>query len=186
MSNILFTSDTHFGHEKIIKYSNRPFQNVQEMDEALIQNWNRLVGPRDTVWHLGDFSFLKFSDLQKLLPRLNGDIHLVLGNHDQKRIIPHTRELLSQGKIKSIQSYAEIEYGEHFFCLFHYGQRVWNRSHYGSFHLYGHSHGGLPPHGKSVDVGVDCREITDEYRPVTIDEVITYLSAREGAGLVKR
>ncbi len=172
-----FISDTHFGHKNIIRYSNRPFSSVEDMNEALIQNWNALVKPDDVVWHNGDFAFMPYSDFKSLIWRLNGHINVILGNHD-KMIIQHRADLLKHGKIESIQNYAELKTAGKMFVLFHYGQRVWNKSHHGSIHLYGHSHGSLPPHGKSVDVGVDCKEITHEYRPVSLDEVVKYMETR--------
>lgn len=178
MKNIFFCSDTHFGHSNIIKYSNRPYENVAEMNEALIQNWNALVKPADEVWHLGDFAFMQFDVFKTLLRQLNGNIYFVRGNHD--KIIDQNRvEILRQGKIKTIQDYAEVKVAGKMIVLAHYGHRVWNKSHYGSIHLYGHSHGSLPPHGLSVDVGVDCKEITPEYRPIHLDEVLKYMSGRQ-------
>lgn len=177
MSDIFFISDTHFGHANIIRYSNRPFSSVEEMNNQLVQNWNALVKPDDIVWHLGDFAFMKLSEFKSLLWRLNGHINVVLGNHD-KVIDQHSRDLLNMGKIESIQNYAELKVAGKMIVLFHYGQRVWNGSHRGSIHLYGHSHGSLPPFGKSVDVGVDSKEITHEYRPVSLDEVIKYMDKR--------
>lgn len=175
---IHFTSDTHWGHKNIIKYSNRPFKDVEEMNEALIKNWNERVAQDDTVYHLGDFAFLPYDALKRTARRLNGTKHLILGNHD-KTIIQSQTDLLKSGTFNSIQNYAEISYNGQFIVLFHYGQRVWNKSHRGSIMLYGHSHGSLPPFGKSVDVGVDSKEITHEYRPVTADEVLAYMSKRE-------
>lgn len=72
-------SDTHFRHGRIIKYCNRPFHSVEEMNECLVRNWNAVVAPADTVYHLGDFGF---GDLSEFRSRLNGDIHLIQGNHD--------------------------------------------------------------------------------------------------------
>lgn len=175
---IHFVSDTHWGHANIIKYSNRPFDSVEEMNEALIQNWNERVGQYDIVYHLGDFAFMPYDALKRTARRLNGVKHLILGNHD-KTIIQSQNDLLSSGTFASIQNYVELRHAGEFFCLFHYGQRVWNKSHRGSIHLYGHSHGSLPPFGKSVDVGVDCKEITPDYRPVSVDEVIAYMKKRE-------
>jgi len=179
MTNTLFVSDTHFGHQNIILYSKRPFSNIDEMNEALIDNWNKEVKVNDEVWHLGDFAFMGVRDFKNVLRRLNGHINVVLGNHD-KVITSNTRELLDQGKIVTIQNYAELKRADKFLVLFHYGQRTWNKSHHGSIHLYGHSHGSLPPFGKSVDAGVDCKEITTEYRPIHLDEVVRYMDKRKG------
>ncbi len=82
---IFYISDTHFGHENIIKYCNRPFQNVEEMNERIINNWNSVVGKDDIIYHLGDFAF-KNSKITDLVKRLNGTIYLIKGNHDSKNV----------------------------------------------------------------------------------------------------
>jgi calcineurin-like phosphoesterase family protein len=177
--NHWFTSDTHWGHANIIKYSNRPFADVREMNEHLVQEWNKLVKPGDIVHHLGDFAFMPYKDFKTLLWSLNGNIEGVFGNHD-KELHKNQADILRQGKITSLRHYQELKLsGCPMICLFHYGQRVWNKSHHGSIMLYGHSHGSLPPFGKSVDVGVDCTEITTEYRPIHLDEVLDYMSKRD-------
>lgn len=79
MKNIFLISDTHFGHEKIITYCNRPFKNVEEMDETMIDNWNNVVRDQDIVYHLGDVFFNTNSNWHL---RLRGHKRLVLGNHD--------------------------------------------------------------------------------------------------------
>lgn len=78
--NIWFISDTHFHHENIIKYCNRPFTNVQEMDEYMIQEWNKLVQPPDHVYHLGDVMMPK--RMSSILQKLKGKLRLIIGNHD--------------------------------------------------------------------------------------------------------
>lgn len=78
-----FTSDTHFWHRNIIKYSNRPFDSVEEMNEAIIDNWNSVVGPDDTVFHLGDVALGPWSEWAGTLSRLNGYKILVVGNHER-------------------------------------------------------------------------------------------------------
>jgi calcineurin-like phosphoesterase family protein len=176
-----FISDTHFGHANIIKYSNRPYLNVDDMNEKMIAAWNQLVKTKDSVYHMGDFAFLPLPKLKEVVRRLNGQKHLILGNHD-KEIIKNQDSLIGSGLgglFSSIQYYREINVSGKMICLFHYGQRVWNKSHRGSIMLYGHSHGSLPPHGLSVDVGVDCKEITEDYRPIHLDEVLKYMSNRE-------
>lgn len=176
-----FISDTHFGHANIIRYSNRPFTDVVQMNEAMIKSWNELVKPDDEVWHLGDFAFMPFAKFNVLCKRLNGKINVVLGNHDA--VIENNRMISfdptgEHYAFSSVQHYKELKAGGKFIVLHHYGQRVWNKSHHGSIHLYGHSHGSLPPHGLSVDVGVDCKEITPDYRPIHIDEVVSYMAKR--------
>jgi len=150
------------------------------MNEKMIAAWNTLVKPEDDIYHLGDFAFMKPGPLWSLLWRLQGKKHLILGNHD-KYIIDNWDELLDRGAFASIQYYRELKVAGKMLCLFHFGQRVWNKSHRGSIHLYGHSHGSLPPHGLSVDVGVDCKEITSDYRPIHLTEVLDYMSKREKA-----
>ena len=95
-----FTADTHFYHENIIEYSNRPFGSVYHMNETLIKNWNSRVKPGDIVFHLGDFAFKSSkSDIKSILDRLNGQIILIKGNHD------------SNNNIKSIIQDLRIFYG---------------------------------------------------------------------------
>lgn len=149
------------------------------MNETLIRNWNEVVAPDDTVWHLGDFAFCQLRQFEELLRRLNGHKNVVLGNHD-KVIINHRKHLLQSGLFESIERDVELRLDDApMIVLHHYGKRVWNKSHYGSIHLYGHSHGSLPPYGKSVDVGVDCREVGPGYRPYSLTEVLQYMSGRE-------
>lgn len=78
-----FTSDLHFGHANVIKYCNRPYRTAEEMDEDLISKWNSVVSPQDEVYHLGDFAFLKDEKIKLIVPRLNGKIHGIWGNHDK-------------------------------------------------------------------------------------------------------
>ena len=81
-----FTSDTHFYHENIIKYCNRPFANAAEMNDEIVKQWNSVVKPDDLVWHLGDFALGKKENVTEILPKLNGKINLVLGNHDHQKL----------------------------------------------------------------------------------------------------
>lgn len=170
-----FTSDSHFGHRNIIKYSNRVDpetgqqfdltpQGVEKMDETMISIWNSIVRPNDEVYHLGDFSMGRTA-VPNIVRRLNGNIHLVWGNHDSDQV----RSLECWA---SSQPYLEIkEQGQHL-VLCHYSMRVWNRSHHGAIMLYGHSHGSLPGNNQSLDVGVDCWG----YKPVSLDEIKGRLS----------
>lgn len=82
MPNTFFIGDTHFGHANIIKFEKnaRPFATIEEHDEALVENWNKVVKAKDIVWHLGDFAF--GAAKVDIAGRLNGDKRLVMGNHD--------------------------------------------------------------------------------------------------------
>ncbi len=163
---IWFTADTHFGHAKLIKNTHRPFKDVEEMDRALIENWNRVVADGDTVYHLGDFCWIaKVPVWEQYRAQLKGNITLIKGNHDLRR-----------NKISYL--FREVEYikqvcwNKHKIILCHYAMRIWDRSHYGTYQLYGHSHGTLNPIGKQMDVGVDCKN----YTPISIEEVFRIMS----------
>ena len=91
--NIFVVSDTHFGHANIIRYCNRPFANVEEMDEAIIDNWNAEVHDQDIVYHLGDVYFRN----AHLLHRLRGRKRLILGNHDNgkdQNLLDHFQKIM--------------------------------------------------------------------------------------------
>lgn len=81
--NVFFTSDTHFGHNNILTYTKRPFASIEEHDEALIDNWNSVVSPDSTIYHLGDVMFTNEQRAYDILSQLNGHKVLILGNHDK-------------------------------------------------------------------------------------------------------
>lgn len=83
-NNLWFVSDTHFNHNSILKFCNRPFETIEEHDQKLIENWNSVVGSEDTVFHLGDFCFGGAPKWKEIRSQLNGHIILIVGNHDQK------------------------------------------------------------------------------------------------------
>lgn len=181
---VWFTSDTHWGHARVIQYANRPYSSVEEMDEALIRNWNEVVQHGDLVYHLGDLSFHKPEQTCRILARLNGQKYLIFGNHDKDA----RREEGIQSHFVWCRDYAEIDVPDpnplipgakkprQKIILTHYSMRVWNRSHHGSFNLYGHSHGTLydDPKLLSMDVGVD----PNGYYPVSYEEVKRRMSQK--------
>ena len=172
VTKVFFTSDTHFGHRNIIKYCNRPYQNIDEMHSEMIMNWNRVVGEDDIVFHLGDFSFMKeWKDINELIWSLNGQIYLIPGNHDNVNLLSRG-ELAQKFNILSTLQEVDIQVEDEKlrFVLCHYAMRVWNKSHYGAIHLYGHSHGTLPDDAtsRSMDVGADCNKFT----PISIDDIL--------------
>jgi calcineurin-like phosphoesterase family protein len=165
-----FTADTHFGHEAIIRLAGRPFASVEEMDTALIANWNRVVAAGDLVWHLGDFCYRASHGPEYYRARLNGKIHLIAGNHDTQTVKHHAGLFVSIDEIREIESS-----GEHI-LLCHYPMREWPGAWRGAWHLFGHVHGRLDdePLGLSLDVGVDSHQ----FAPIAIGRIRELLAGR--------
>jgi len=169
MSTFL-TADTHFGHPLMMTMNNRPrpFSSVWEMDEAMIAAWNDVVHPKDTVWHLGDFS-MKHDQrrISEIFHALNGRKHLVLGNHDVDKkgaVLP----ALSRLDWVSISHFAEIKHDGQRIMLGHYAPYVWNQAHRGAFAAFGHSHGSVVGMPGTIDVGVDNQGL----RPISVEEFV--------------
>lgn len=168
---IFFTSDTHFSHFNVIKYAKRPFVNVDEMNEEMINRWNAVVTKSDFVYHLGDFAFEKDeAKLIWIISRLNGEIHLIEGNHDNKMSSKVKKQFASISPFKELKVVDPDGWGGHqSVTLCHYALRTWNKSHFGSYSLFGHSHGSLPDDNNalSLDVGVDCWD----FYPVEYEQI---------------
>lgn len=149
-----FTSDLHFGHKNIMKFCpiSRPYCSVEDMDGTIIDEWNARVQPGDDVFFLGDFAFHKATMVEKILQVLNGNIHIIYGNHDQViKLNPNLQEYFA-----SHHEYLEIEHEKTKICMFHYPMAVWNKCHHGSIHLHGHSHGEHDANDqRMLDVGWD-------------------------------
>jgi calcineurin-like phosphoesterase family protein len=169
---IFFTSDTHYGHQSIIRFCHRPFSSTTDMDITMIDNWNKVVSKNDTVYHIGDFSFHRNSAVnEEILSTLNGNKILIRGNHD------HNQVARMKGW-KEVHQYYELKIQGYRFVLFHYPIGSWNASYHGSFHLHGHSHGsyesetwGNGHHKLRLDVGVD----SNQFIPWSMDEVIHHM-----------
>lgn len=156
---IFFTADTHFGHKNIIKYCDRPYKSTGIMDVQIVANWNSVVRPEDTVYHLGDVGLCSPEHLKPILDTLAGNIFLIKGNHEKAALSPLCRdrfiEIKDMHTLKNVvvdtetQTTADI-------VLCHYAMSVWDKSHHGAWHLFGHSHGTHNGVGLSLDIGVDC------------------------------
>lgn len=150
-----FTSDEHMAHRNIIKYCNRPFDSVEEMDTTIIHNHNEMVSKNDVVIHLGDFTLKKQKkEVYEYIQQLNGTHMFLRGSHD--RWLNKNHQMIWEKIIEGV-----------FIVACHYAMRVWARSHYNSWHIYGHSHGQLESQGKSHDVGVD----NNNFYPVSFDQL---------------
>lgn len=117
MPNTFFISDTHFFNDNIIRYCNRPFANAEEMNAALIHNWNSVVKPEDTVYHLGDFVMGRTDGVEPILSQLNGHIVLVRGNHDTDAKLDIYSRFPDKIEVKDI---AYVPYNGLFFVCCHF------------------------------------------------------------------
>jgi len=164
-SNLYFTSDLHFHHKNILKFTDRKnfFNDVDEMNEGLIERWNKKVSAQSSVIIAGDFSFGSPEQTYDIFSRLNGYKFLAMGNHDSKSKI-------SLCNFIAVGDVLECNFGGSSFFIAHYAHRIWNKSHYGTIHLYGHSHGTLPddPDARSMDCGVDCHP---DLEPFSFEEI---------------
>lgn len=117
MSKIWFTSDTHFGHDRDFMFTARGLTNIEDHDELLFSLWNELVAPDDEVYHLGDVFLLNNEHGLDLLSKLNGKIHIIIGNHDTKTRV----ELFNQcSNVVEVTQVKELKVGKHYFWLCHY------------------------------------------------------------------
>jgi len=181
---IWFTADWHLGHQFMLRgipgepVPRPKFSSVEEMNETIIENHNRVVKPGDLVYNLGDFA-LKISTEEALtyFKRLNGMQFLIEGNHE---VVGKKLPWIWVRDIEQIHPQIEME-GLEPIVLCHYAMRTWEGSHRGTWQLYGHSHSMLPelPELLSFDIGVDVPEWN--YTPVSLEQVAEKMKAKRPA-----
>ncbi len=162
---IYVMADSHFGHKKIIEYTNRPFSSVEDMDNTILENINKKVGPKDVLWHLGDFSFGKQEYYRSKIQCKT--INLIKGNHDYSC----SERVLNKCFDKVLDLYV-LRYNRRIFVFSHYAFLTWPHKSHDSIHCHGHSHGKLNhPEKLVIDVGVDSLQ----YSPISLDDIINSL-----------
>ena len=174
---IYFTSDTHFGQERTLQLSKRPFVNVEEMDRTIINNWNTTVKDDDIVFHLGDFGNYE------TVKQLNGTIFLILGNYERKDIEEGkiSIDYLTELGIKVVGEEERIIKSIHLADRFKETLPDIQLQHEPSkcdknvFNLFGHIHGRQMVKRFGLDVGVDCHH----FRPISLKDVLFYKEAIE-------
>jgi calcineurin-like phosphoesterase family protein len=159
-----FTADEHYGHTNIINYCNRPFKSVEEMDNEIINRHNQVVSGRDVVVHAGDFILSKKNSASFYIEKLNGSHIFLKGSHDHWLNGSNKYHEIWEKKIDGI-----------FVVVCHYAMRVWAKSHYNSWMLYGHSHGKLESIGKQHDVGVD----NNDFFPLSFEKIKDIMSKKQ-------
>jgi len=133
------------------------------MNETIINNFNSVVGKNDIIVHAGDFTLIKNRErvYKEYVKRLKGNNIFLRGSHDYW--LP-----------KSAPTIFEKEIEGYYVVVCHYAMRVWARSHFNSFMLYGHSHGRLEPIGKQWDIGVD----NNNFYPVSFEQILEIMKTR--------
>lgn len=172
-----FTADPHFGHANIIKYANRPFTSPEQMDAKILERWNMMMGAEDTLYCLGDWCVGVGRDKAAYAGMIRarllvGTVHLIRGNHDPRPGASAAFDAV----FTSVREFAQIKLAGTKLpvTLCHYALMVWEESHHGAFHLFGHSHGTLSHPGRAIDVGVD----THNFMPYSEDHVRRLLLAK--------
>ena len=175
-----FTSDLHFNHKNVCKYTRRQEVIQQEHhEEWLIDIWNNTCTKADKVWHLGDFTFsTKYEDIAALVKKLPGQKFFIKGNHDRTKVLD---ALKKDGLIQNWYHYEEIKIGGTPTCLFHFPIASWHKKNYGSIMLHGHSHGVFTEgKGKILDVGIDSAyNIKGKHSFFSEEEIKEYMQQRE-------
>jgi calcineurin-like phosphoesterase family protein len=173
-----FTADWHLNHTKIIKYCNRPFKNALEMDNTIVTNAIQRLKRGDLLYYLGDLTFnrsvaLSFFDI---MDDHGVQVHFIFGSHDYK---DHRVKKIIEERAVWTGDFKSIKVKNQPISLMHYAMRVWPKSHFNAWHLYGHSHGGLSNDkgvtvGKTWDVGVD----NNQFQILSFDEIVDIMEIR--------
>lgn len=161
---IYFTADQHYYHKNVIKYEDRPFKTIDEMNQTMIQNHNSIISNNDEVYMIGDIGFCQDYMMKSILKQLNGIKYLIKGNHDKfgKSVYE---------EFVWVKDYYKLKYNNEKFILFHYPIYAWDCKHHGSYHIHGHVH--TTSHNdffdsKKFNVGVDCTG----FKPVSIEKIL--------------
>ena len=171
-----FTADLHFGHGKIIEFCDRPFNDVSEMNQTLIKNWNNKVSNGDHVYIAGDLFYggrdaAGAKEALEIVKKLNGTLHLISGNHD----LPYLKNMDYHYLFADVDKMRYLKHEGNEIILCHYPMAEWSGYFRGSWHIYGHIHNAKnPPYDymktneKALNAGVDICN----FEPVTFDELI--------------
>lgn len=155
-SGVWISSDLHFNHNSILKFcpKTRPFSNVEEMNEAIIKDWNSKVQPNHTIYNLGDFCFFRTKEeINQVLDRLKGKMVFIKGNHDRVELI----ECLKERNIP-VHDYIEVKFNKLLICMSHFPYLEWHACQRGSIMCHGHTHSTinhLNVGTRRIDVGWD-------------------------------
>jgi calcineurin-like phosphoesterase family protein len=167
-------------HGNILRYGRGEFSNLREMNEHLVEEWNKVVPEDALVFDLGDISIGDSKATLRYLEKLNGFIIHLKGNHNNQEEYDMFQEALKEKHIFKNTPTMEVKINGQLIVMCHYPFAVWNKQHHGSWHLFGHSHGTLPVNNKkTIDVGIDSiKNIFGQYRPVSLQEIRSIMETR--------
>lgn len=167
---IYFTADPHFFHENIIKYCNRPFENVKEMNDYIVKQWNSVIQKDDVVWLLGDLALNCTKDEAKsVIEKLHGNIKIVLGNHDHWPMSFYQ----SLSNVSYVSKYPVII--QDFFILSHTPMFVSNNAPY--FNIFGHVHNN-PEFTTETEHSLCVSMERWDYKPIQCEALKEYLDKK--------
>lgn len=182
-----YIADLHLGHANVIRFDNRPFENIEEMEAEIVRRWNERVTPKDTVYIIGDFCWMTAGHWASIVRKFNGHKVLIRGNHDLKQIGGELKKLFDD-----VSDYKEISDNGRRVSMCHFPILLYNHSHSAnSYMLCGHVHNtkendwlekwraelrkqrkedGTGNYGNIINVG--CMMPYMDYTPRTLDELI--------------
>lgn len=186
--NIFFISDLHLGHKNVIKFDNRPFVDINDMNVQLIKRWNSVVSTDDIVYYLGDLYLSSDKIARWFLNQINGKIYFIMGNHDKIikiRGFNRFEDIYEYGtEINVLDNDSGLNRGTNGYqriILSHYPILSWNKSHYSSWHLHGHSHGNLvkilPDYYKRKVMDIGCNLIN--YTPISYNDIKNIMNKKQ-------
>lgn len=180
-----YIADTHFGHDNVIKYDfengGRRFDSIEEHDNFIVENWNKVVTPQDNVYVIGDFSWFYARKTEEIIKKLNGAKFLVKGNHDRWSKDSACRDLFH-----GIYDYKMIHDEKKAIVMSHYPILFYQNQHRNSIHLYGHVHNTREETifqetckniSKTTDIPMNCYNVGCmidymDYTPRTLEEIL--------------
>lgn len=168
---IYYIADLHFGHANVIKFDNRPFSDVNEMDKYMIELWNLRVKDEDHVYIVGDVSLNNKLPIEKYLAQLKGHKHLIRGNHDG-RLLDNQKAM---EYFDSVDDILEINDEGRRVCMCHYPMAEWPGYYRGSWHIYGHIHNNKNEAFyimKDKERALNAAVAINNYMPVTFNELV--------------
>lgn len=167
---IYYISDLHIGHKNALVFDNRPFSTVDEMEKAIITNWNKCVVQSDDVYILGDIFYRYGGSRTKFLSKLCGRIHLIIGNHDGALLSDES----AMSRFESVSAICDIEDNGRAVALCHYPIADWNMKYHGGYHVYGHVHSAINNSTifmQQLPRAYNAGCMINNYTPATLDEL---------------